>query len=147
MFSNFKEDARKIIVDAKIEMSKLKHPYVGSEHLLLAILKNDNAVSRRLKDYQLDYDTFKKELVKIVGVGSEENSLFLYTPLLKRILDNAILDSKESHNSEVTIENLFSSLFSPRYASIISFFLTCISRSDLFSNMIDFLSFKSFKIS
>ncbi len=110
MFSNFKEDARKIIVDAKIEMSKLKHPYVGSEHLLLAILKNDNAVSRRLKDYQLDYDTFKKELVKIVGVGSEENSLFLYTPLLKRILDNAILDSKESHNSEVTIENLFSSL-------------------------------------
>lgn len=110
MFSNFKEDARNAIVNAKIEMSKLKHPYVGSEHLLLAILKENNSVSCRLKEYHLDYDTFKEELIRVVGIGSEESSLFLYTPLLKRILDNAILDSKESHNGEVTIEDLFSSL-------------------------------------
>ena len=42
MFGNFTEEARKILVDAKKEMHDLKHPYVGSEHLLLAILKNDN---------------------------------------------------------------------------------------------------------
>ena len=36
MFSNFEEDARQIIVNAKDEMKKLKHPYVGSEHILLA---------------------------------------------------------------------------------------------------------------
>lgn len=110
MFSNFKEDARNIIVNAKIEMSKLKHPYVGSEHLLLAILKDHNNVSQKLKDYGLTYDKFKTELINIVGIGSEESKLFLYTPLLKRIMDNATLDSKENNNGEVTIEHLFSSL-------------------------------------
>lgn len=110
MFSNFKEEARNVIVNAKIEMSELKHPYVGSEHLLLAILKEENSVSKKLKNYGLNYETFKKELIKIVGVGSEENHLFLYTPLLKRILDNATMDSKENNNGEVTIEHLFSSL-------------------------------------
>ena len=38
MFSKFSEDAQKVLMDAKKEMQKLKHPYVGSEHLLLAIL-------------------------------------------------------------------------------------------------------------
>ena len=41
MFGNFSDEARKIILDAKEEMLNLKHPYVGSEHLLLAILKNN----------------------------------------------------------------------------------------------------------
>ena len=39
MFSKFTEEARKVLVSAKKEMNDLKHPYVGSEHLLLAILK------------------------------------------------------------------------------------------------------------
>ena len=42
MFGNFEEEAREIIVIAKEEMTELKHPYIGSEHLLLAILKNKN---------------------------------------------------------------------------------------------------------
>ena len=41
MFNNFEEEARRIIVSAKLEMKRLKHPYVGSEHLLLAILNSD----------------------------------------------------------------------------------------------------------
>ena len=42
MFGQFTEEARKVLVMAKVEMTELKHPYVGSEHLLLAILKNKN---------------------------------------------------------------------------------------------------------
>ena len=110
MFGNFNEEARLILVSAKEEMSKLKHPYVGSEHLLLAILKNKNNVSKKLKEYKLDYDKFKKELINAVGVGTEENSWYLYTPLLKRIIKNSIIDSKENNNGEVTIEHLFSNL-------------------------------------
>ena len=37
MFNNFTEEARKVLIEAKNEMQNLKHPYVGSEHLLLAI--------------------------------------------------------------------------------------------------------------
>lgn len=110
MFGNFTEAARKIMVSANKEMSSLKHPYVGSEHLLLAILKNKNEVSEKLKDYNLTYEYFKQEIIDILGVGKEKSGWFLYTPLLKRILENAIIDSKENNNGEVTISHLFSGL-------------------------------------
>ena len=37
MFNNFREDAKKILINAKIEKKNLRHPYVGSEHFLLAL--------------------------------------------------------------------------------------------------------------
>ncbi len=110
MFGEFTEEARKILVSAKEEMYELKHPYVGSEHLLLAILKDNNAVSKKLKEYNLTYDVLKKEITNIIGVGSEHPEWFLYTPLLKRIIENAIVDSKENNNGDVTVEHLFASL-------------------------------------
>lgn len=110
MFSNFQEETRKVLVTAKQEMFELKHPYVGSEHLLLAILKGKNSVSTKLKTYHLDYDTFKNKLIEVIGVGSKESDWFLYTPLLKRVIENATLDSKENNNGEVLIEHLFSAL-------------------------------------
>lgn len=110
MYNSFTEEARKILMCAKEEMKKLKHPYVGSEHLLLSILKDDNEISDKLKEYNLDYKRFRKEIVDIVGMGSKESECFLYTPLLKRIMENAIYDSKENNNGNVTISHLFSAL-------------------------------------
>jgi ATP-dependent Clp protease ATP-binding subunit ClpC len=110
MFGNFTEEARKVLVVAKKEMKELKHPYVGSEHLMLAILKSNNSISKKLKEYDLTYEVFKKELSNVVGIGSSDTNAFLYTPLLKRVIENAILDSKENNNSVVTIEHLFSAL-------------------------------------
>ena len=110
MFGNFTEEARKILVLAKKEMSNLKHPYVGSEHLVLAILKSKNSISKKLNEYELTYDSFRKELMNVVGVGNSEVTTFLYTPLLKRVIENAIIDSKENNDGNVTVEHLFASL-------------------------------------
>jgi len=110
MFGNFTEEARQIIVRAKKEMYNLKHPYVGSEHLLLAILNEKNNISKKLKELDLTYDKLKQEIINIIGIGSTTPEWFLYTPLLRRIMENAIIDSKENNNGEVTIEHLFSSL-------------------------------------
>ena len=110
MFGNFTEEARGIIVRAKKEMYNLKHPYVGSEHLLLAILKDNNDISKKLKKFGITYDKLREEIINIIGIGSKETEWFLYTPLLKRIMENAIIDSKENNNGEVTIEHLFTSL-------------------------------------
>lgn len=109
MFWNYSEEARKILMQAKKEMKELKHPYVGSEHLMLAILKNDNTISRYLKNCNLDYQIFKKEIIQIIGIGKEESSWFLYTPLLKKVIENATLDAKEK-NEDIGVEHLFSSL-------------------------------------
>ena len=109
MFGQFTEEARKILINAKEEMMELRHPYVGSEHLLLAILKSKNNVSKKLKQYNLDYNKFKNKIIEVLGIGTKQSEWFLYTPLLKRIMENAMLDCKEK-NSEVTIESLFSNI-------------------------------------
>lgn len=110
MFGNFEEEARKVLVNAKKEMYELNHPYVSSEHLLLAILKGDNEISDKLKSFNLDYNRFKEEVINIIGKGSKHSEWFLYTPLLKRILENATLDAKDNNNGVVTINHLFASL-------------------------------------
>lgn len=110
MFGNFEEDARKVLVNAKKEMYELNHPYVSSEHLLLAILKGNNEISDKLKSFDLDYNRFKDEVIKIIGKGSKPSQWFLYTPLLKRIIENAVIDAKDNNNGVVTINHLFASL-------------------------------------
>ena len=111
MFSKFSEEAQKSLLLAKSEMMKLNHPYVGSEHLLLAILSNkNNSVTKRLNKYNVTYDKFHDEIVRIMGIGSKSTMWYLYTPLLKRIIQNAIFDTKERNLKEVTVEQLFISM-------------------------------------
>lgn len=109
MFSKFEEDARKVLVTAKEEMHLLKHPYVGSEHLMLAILK-DKKTSEKLSRYGLDYAGFKEKLVQIIGMGSTASEWYLHTPLLKRVIENAALNSKDNNNGDVTIDHLLLAL-------------------------------------
>ena len=110
MFGNFTDEAQKILIQAKIEMCSLKHPYVGSEHLILSLLNNDKDIADKLKKYNLNYEEFKKEIIKVIGVGSKKSELYLYTPLLKKIIQNAILDSKDNNNGVVTTNHLFLAL-------------------------------------
>ena len=110
MFSKFSEEAQKVLLMTKKEMQNLKHPYVGSEHLLLAILHNKELeITKFLEECQLTYEKCYKEIVSVIGIGKSTNDWFLYTPLLKRVIENAILDCKES-DSLITVESLFVSL-------------------------------------
>ena len=110
MISNFNEEAQEILVKAKLEMLELKHPYVGTEHLVLAILHTQNELTEKLANYGLTYNKFKKEILNIIGKGSKKSEFFLYTPLLKKVIENAIMDSKDNNNGIVTTNHLFSGL-------------------------------------
>lgn len=110
MFSRFTEDAQKVLVMAKQEMKELMHPYVSSEHLLLSILHyGDKEIIEFLLQYHLSYQAFRDEIVRVLGMGSKESEWFLYTPLLKKIIENAVLDSKDE-GEEVSVERLFLSI-------------------------------------
>lgn len=110
MFIKFNEEAQKVLKNAKHEMQRLKHAFVGSEHLVLSILKDQNNLTKQLKDYGLTYEKFNAELIKLIGCGTKVNNYLIYTPLLKRILVNAMIDTKESNNQEITLETMFLSL-------------------------------------
>ena len=110
MLGNFNEEAQFVLIKSKEEMLELCHPYIGTEHLVLSILKNKSNLSERLGSYGLTYDRFKKEILTIIGKGTKKSPFILYTPLLKKIMDNALLDAKDNNDGEVTVEHLFASL-------------------------------------
>ena len=111
MFQRFDEEAKKVLKKAKLEMQELKHPFVGSEHLLLSILSFNNLkITQKLNEYNITYQIFKEELINTIGIGNSLNSYFLYTPMLKRVIENAIIDTKEDNLNEVNVNSLFISL-------------------------------------
>ncbi len=107
MFHNFGFETASLFEMAEKEREKLKHPYVGSEHLLLAILKRNTPLSSKLKNVGLTYQKFKQELMNVVGSSSKTQELVLYTPLLKRIIETAMEDAEENNKGVVTEEHLF----------------------------------------
>jgi len=105
MFNNFGFIGSKILKEAEVERYNLHHPYVGSEHLLLALLKN-SALKEKLNEYHLSYKKFKEELISVVGIPKKNMEINLYTPLLKRIISCALEDAKENNRGEVTSSHL-----------------------------------------
>ena len=111
MFQKFNEEAKKVIKKAKLEMQELKHPFVGSEHFILSILSQKNLnITEKLNNLGINYQNFHEELIKTLGIGCSLNTYFIYTPLLKRIIENAIVESREEGSLEVTLNHLFLSL-------------------------------------
>lgn len=110
MIGNFNEEAQTVLINAKKEMLELGHPYIGTEHLLLSILNSDSNVCNRLNNYNLNYNNFREELCKVVGTTDKRSEYILYTPLLRKVLENAVMDSKDNNEGEVTLEHLFFSM-------------------------------------
>lgn len=67
---------------AESEMRELKHPYVGTEHFMLAYLK-------KFGNKYIDYNTFKEYILKIIGMSYKESEYLLYTPVLRDIKNNS----------------------------------------------------------
>lgn len=112
MFSKFDEEAKKVLLNMQKEMVSLKHPYIGSEHLLLSLLKyGDDDFVKKFKSVNVTYDTFREELIRVVGVGKSSNEFYLYTPLLRNILEAAGMDSADKGKKCVDTSDLFLALF------------------------------------
>ena len=112
MFSKFDEQAKKVLVNMQKEMIMLKHPYIGSEHLFLSLLKLGNKEDiKTLNKYGITYENFKEELIKVVGTGKEANDYYLYTPLLRNIIEVAELISGDKKKKNVDSHDLLISIF------------------------------------
>lgn len=98
-----------IVKLAEKEMLKLNHPYVGSEHLILALLHNSD-IKDICVSYGLTYQLFKNELIDIIGKSNVKTTTILHTPLLKSIISDAKKDALENNNGIVTPNHLMISV-------------------------------------
>ncbi len=111
MFSKFSEDCRKALLLSKKEMMDLKHPYIGTEHFILAILSMKRLnVTKKLNDNQITYDKYKELLIEKLGLGISESDNYVYTPLFKEIIEKVMDNNQYRKNSEIRVEDILSAI-------------------------------------
>ncbi len=109
MFEKFTNRAKQVIKLAKKEAQSFNHNYLGTEHLLLGLLKlNQGIATNVLKTFQIDYDKVKQAVEDVVGYGPE---LQVYadpvlTPKVKKTFDSANKEALSQNHNYVGTEHL-----------------------------------------
>lgn len=89
MYNNYSLEVKRIFKAAEKIAIDLNHPYIGTEHLLLSLINNDDKIKKTLLKFDLSYDDFLDELLLVVGTSENKKCTCIYTPLLKRVIKTA----------------------------------------------------------
>ena len=101
VFERFTYRARQVVVLAQEEARRLKHTYIGTEHILLGLLREDVGVAARaLESLDVTGERVRGQVVRIVGSGEVMSSGQIpFTPRAKRVLESSQRESLSSgHN-------------------------------------------------
>ena len=107
---NFTERVRKVLAMAREEAARLHHEYVGTEHILLGLIREGGGVAAAvLDDLAVDSNRLQQRVDAIVKHGSPSANPrqdLPYTSRAKKVLELAMAESRELHHSYVGTEHL-----------------------------------------
>ncbi|MCX8033145.1 MAG: ATP-dependent Clp protease ATP-binding subunit [Thermoleophilia bacterium] len=108
MFERFTERARQVIVLAQEEARALRHNYIGTEHLLLGLLREaDGVAARVLNSLEVDLAEVRSEVVRIVGEGdTESQGQIPFTPRAKKVLELALREALSLGHNYIGTEHI-----------------------------------------
>ncbi|MEZ5408459.1 MAG: Clp protease N-terminal domain-containing protein [Acidimicrobiales bacterium] len=107
MFERFTTEARSIVVQAQEEARLLKHNYVGTEHLLLAMLRPDLATAVALSTVGIDLEPTRAAVVKVVGEGGSSPSGHIpFTPRAKKVLELSLREAIKLGDNSIRAEHV-----------------------------------------
>ena len=97
MFHRFTDAARRVVVLAQEEARRLDHNFIGTEHLLLGVLREGEGVgARALAWLNVSLDAARTQIESMVGRGTEAPTGNIpFTPRAKKVLEQSL---KESHH-------------------------------------------------
>ena len=108
--NNFTPRAQQVLALARKEADRFHHNYVGTEHLLLGLIKLGQGVAVSvLQKMGLDLETVRGEVEKQVGIGQESKTpvgSIPYTPRVKKVLALAGKEAKALNHSYVGTEHI-----------------------------------------
>lgn len=107
--NNFTPRAQQVLALARKEADRFNHNYVGTEHLLLGLIKLGQGVAVNvLQKMSMDLETVRMEVEKQVGSGPETQSQgnIPYTPRVKKVLALAGKEAKALNHSYVGTEHI-----------------------------------------
>ncbi|MCB9772492.1 MAG: ATP-dependent Clp protease ATP-binding subunit [Candidatus Omnitrophica bacterium] len=109
MFNRFTERARKVIVYAKEEARRFNHDYIGTEHLLMGLIREGEGVAAAvLQKLGLDLETIRIEVEKLVQPGPQTQVLgdIPFTPRSKKALELAAEEARALGHNYIGTEHL-----------------------------------------
>jgi len=109
IMNNFTPRAQQVLALARKEADRFNHNYVGTEHLLLGLIKLGQGVAVNvLQKMGLDLETVRMEVEKQVGSGPETKMVgnIPYTPRVKKVLALAGKEAKALNHSYVGTEHI-----------------------------------------
>src|SRR5690554_6244162 len=111
-FGRFTERAQRALIYAQEEARALGHNYVGTEHLLLGLLKEgEGAAAQVLKELGLDIDTCRRQIEELTGKGDFNfTEGFGYTPRTKRVMELSFYEARNLGHNYVGTEHLLLAL-------------------------------------
>jgi ATP-dependent Clp protease ATP-binding subunit ClpC len=109
MFNRFTERARKVIVYAKEEARRFNHDYIGTEHLLLGLVREGEGVAAAvLQKLGLDLETIRVEIEKLVQPGPQTQVIgdIPFTPRSKKALELSAEEARALGHNYIGTEHL-----------------------------------------
>ncbi|WP_055668457.1 ATP-dependent Clp protease ATP-binding subunit [Desnuesiella massiliensis] len=112
MFEKFTERAQKVIMYAQQEALEFKHGYIGTEHILLGILREEGISNNILNSIGVSIDIVKKLIYDYEGKGDinpVKNEIPL-TPRTKRLLDLSLMEARNLGHNYISPEHILLAL-------------------------------------
>jgi len=112
MFERFTERARQVVVLAQEEARTLKHNYIGTEHILLGLLREEEGLAARvLESLDITVERVRGQVVRIVGSGEEVTSGQIpFTPRAKKVLELALREALSLGHNYIGTEHILLAL-------------------------------------
>src|SRR3989454_3095566 len=107
--NNFTPRAQQVLALARKEADRFNHNFVGTEHLLLGLIKLGQGVAVNvLQKLGLDLETVRMEVEKQVGTGPDQKMIgnIPYTPRVKKVLALAVKEAKALNHTYVGTEHI-----------------------------------------
>ncbi len=108
MFERFTDRARQVVVLAQEEARLLNHNYIGTEHLLLGLLREqEGAAARVLTALGISIGDVRQQVRQIIGSGKHSPSGHIpFTPRAKKVLELALREALQLNHTYIGTEHL-----------------------------------------
>ncbi|MFI3230268.1 MAG: ATP-dependent Clp protease ATP-binding subunit [bacterium] len=113
MYLKFTRKSEEVINNAGKFAQEMGHNYIGTEHLLLGLTSvTDSVASKSLNARNVNYDSVKKEIIKLVSVGKKISKMppDAFTPRLKRVLNKSSDEAIASSTNVIGTEHILIAL-------------------------------------
>jgi ATP-dependent Clp protease ATP-binding subunit ClpC len=108
MFERFTDRARRVVVLAQEEARMLNHNYIGTEHILLGLIREGEGVAAKaLESLGISLDAVRQQVEEIIGQGQQAPSGHIpFTPRAKKVLELSLRESLQLGHNYIGTEHI-----------------------------------------